>query len=75
MLGKFAFLSASGLPEQDAQMAMLAASRFTVGSVLEEQSGTGGSPPDDVPPIDATQAFEAGLRLLVGGLAHRQSHH
>ncbi|MEU0484042.1 hypothetical protein ABZ260_33280 [Streptosporangium sp. NPDC006013] len=30
------FLVASGVPEQDARMAMLAAGRFTVGSVLEE---------------------------------------
>lgn len=74
LLRKFAFLAESGLPEQDAQMAMLAASRFTVGSALEEQSETASTPPGDVPPIDHTQAFEAGLRLLVGGLAHRRSH-
>ena len=69
LLGKFAFLAGSGLPEEDARMAMLAASRFTVGSVLEEQSGEGAEPPAGVPRIDHTDAFEAGLRLLVDGLA------
>ncbi|BCL25882.1 TetR/AcrR family transcriptional regulator C-terminal domain-containing protein [Streptomyces aurantiacus] len=37
---KMAFLLAAGVPERDAQMAMLAASRFTVGSALEEQADT-----------------------------------
>ncbi len=72
LLRKFAFLVESGVPEPDAWMAMLAASRFTVGSALEEQSETGGTPPVDVPPIDHAEAFEAGLRLLVGGLARGQ---
>jgi TetR/AcrR family tetracycline transcriptional repressor len=71
LLRKFAFLIESGLPEQDAHMAMLAASRFTVGSALEEQSGTSTEPPADVPMVDHDQAFEAGLRLLVGGLASK----
>ncbi len=70
LIRKFAFLTDSGLPEQDAQMAMLAASRFAVGSALEEQSETGSQRPTDLPPIDHAQAFEAGLRLLVAGLAH-----
>lgn len=69
---KMAFLAAAGLPQRDAQMAMLAASRFTVGSVLEEQA-------DDDPshenqpeaPIDHESAFEAGLALLAAGLACR----
>ncbi|MFE2442744.1 hypothetical protein ACFXDF_11870 [Streptomyces sp. NPDC059426] len=69
------FLVASGVPERDAQMAMLAASRFTVGSVLEEQAdtGPGGSTdlPADLPPIDHDSAFEAGLTLILDGLAHR----
>ncbi|MEU6262536.1 hypothetical protein [Saccharopolyspora shandongensis] len=43
------FLVTSGVPEREAQMAMLAAGRFTVGSVLEEQadadSGDGADPP------------------------------
>ncbi|MFH8223667.1 TetR/AcrR family transcriptional regulator C-terminal domain-containing protein [Streptomyces sp. NPDC018057] len=86
---KMEFLVASGVPERDAQMAMLAASRFTVGSVLEEQAeagagagpgtgsrggtGTGdsGDLPADVPGIDHESAFEAGLALILGGLAHR----
>jgi TetR/AcrR family tetracycline transcriptional repressor len=70
---KFAFLVGSGLSERDAQMAMLAASRFTVGSALEEQSERDAAPPPDVPAIDHTQAFEAGLRLLVNGVARGPS--
>ncbi|WP_306334639.1 TetR/AcrR family transcriptional regulator C-terminal domain-containing protein [Streptomyces sp. KL118A] len=69
---KMAFLVASGVPEKDAQMAMLAAGRYTVGCVLEEQADVG-SPgdedlPDDVPVIDDEAAFEAGLALILGGL-------
>ncbi|GAA2104588.1 TetR/AcrR family transcriptional regulator C-terminal domain-containing protein [Streptomyces albiaxialis] len=79
---KVSFLVASGVPEHDAQMAMLAVGRFTVGSVLEEQAdqaeqadtGSGDSMdlPDDVPRIDHESAFEAGLALLVDGLALRR---
>lgn len=66
---KMAFLVASGVPERDAQMAMLAASRFTVGSVLEEQADTGVADlPPDVPAIDHESAFEAGLALILAGL-------
>jgi TetR/AcrR family tetracycline transcriptional repressor len=72
---KMAFLVASGVPERDAQMAMLTASRFTVGSVLEEQAGPipGESPdlPADMPRIDHESAFEAGLSLIVDGLTPR----
>src|SRR5688500_1386495 len=73
---KMAFLVASGLPERDAQMAMLTASRFTVGSVLEEQAadaglGDGADPSAGVPPIDHGSAFEAGLALILDGLADR----
>ncbi|MFJ4632850.1 TetR/AcrR family transcriptional regulator C-terminal domain-containing protein [Streptomyces sp. NPDC088847] len=72
---KMDFLFASGVPERDAQMAMLAASRFTVGSVLEEQAdadpGDGSDPPADMPAIDHESAFEAGLTLILNGLAHR----
>jgi TetR/AcrR family transcriptional regulator, tetracycline repressor protein len=71
LLAKFAFLVESGLPEQDAQMAMLAASRFTVGSALEEQSEAGKEAPAGVPMIEHAHAFEAGLRLLVDGLDRR----
>ncbi|MEU5975848.1 TetR/AcrR family transcriptional regulator C-terminal domain-containing protein [Streptomyces sp. NPDC047315] len=69
---KMAFLVASGVPERDAQMAMLAASRFTVGCVLEEQadadSPDGEDLPDGVPVLDQEEAFEAGLALILGGL-------
>lgn len=71
---KFDFLAASGLPVQDARMAMLAASRFTVGSVLEEQADGGDEPPAGVPRLDHTEAFEAGLRLLVAGLERSAEH-
>ncbi|WP_431919208.1 TetR/AcrR family transcriptional regulator C-terminal domain-containing protein [Micromonospora wenchangensis] len=67
---KMAFLLASGLPERDAQTAMLTASRFTVGSVLEEQAdpGPGTDLPPDIPTIDHESAFEAGLALILAGL-------
>ncbi|MFI5642158.1 TetR/AcrR family transcriptional regulator C-terminal domain-containing protein [Streptomyces goshikiensis] len=69
---KMAFLISSGVPERDAQMAMLAAGRFTVGCVLEEQaeadSPHGEDLPDDVPVLDHEEAFEAGLALILGGL-------
>ncbi|MFC4467036.1 TetR/AcrR family transcriptional regulator C-terminal domain-containing protein [Streptomyces xiangluensis] len=72
---KINFLVASGVPEQDAQMAMLAASRFTVGCVLEEQAetslGDSADTPAGVPPIDHEAAFEAGLALILNGLASR----
>ncbi|MFJ6621500.1 TetR/AcrR family transcriptional regulator C-terminal domain-containing protein [Kitasatospora sp. NPDC091335] len=78
---KMSFLVDSGVPEQDARMAMLTAGRFTVGSVLEEQAASGGGSEDGsgdgpglpagVPPIDPEAAFEAGLSLIVDGLAPR----
>ncbi|WP_371539967.1 TetR/AcrR family transcriptional regulator C-terminal domain-containing protein [Streptomyces sp. NBC_00466] len=70
---KMAFLVASGLPEENARMAMLAASRFTVGSVLEEQAdaapGDSADGAADGPPMDHESAFEAGLALILDGLA------
>ncbi|MFF0142270.1 TetR/AcrR family transcriptional regulator C-terminal domain-containing protein [Streptomyces sp. NPDC005227] len=69
---KMGFLLAAGLPEREAQMAMLAASRYTVGSVLEEQAAPGIAVDADhpvVPVIDDERAFEAGLTLIVDGLA------
>ncbi|WP_055549981.1 TetR/AcrR family transcriptional regulator C-terminal domain-containing protein [Streptomyces kanamyceticus] len=72
---KMAFLITSGVPERDAQMAMLAASRYTVGSVLEEQADAGpgdaAEPATDVPEIDDESAFEAGLALILSGLVQR----
>lgn len=69
---KMAFLVGSGVPERQAQMAMLAAGRYTVGCVLEEQAGIGSSHgedlPDDIPVLDHDAAFEAGLALILGGL-------
>ncbi|MFF1344863.1 TetR/AcrR family transcriptional regulator C-terminal domain-containing protein [Streptomyces sp. NPDC058322] len=72
---KMDFLITSGVPEREAQMAMLTASRFTVGSVLEEQaeadSGDGSDSPAGMPVIDHESAFEAGLTLILDGLVHR----
>ncbi|MFJ9611493.1 TetR/AcrR family transcriptional regulator C-terminal domain-containing protein [Kitasatospora sp. NPDC101176] len=72
---KMDFLLTSGVPESDARMAMLAASRFTVGSVLEEQADAGSADdpgrPADLPVLDHESAFEAGLTLILDGLAHR----
>jgi TetR/AcrR family transcriptional regulator, tetracycline repressor protein len=69
---KIAFLTGAGLPEREAQIAMLAAGRFTVGSVLEEQADPGpDGDPADAGPISHEAAFEAGLALIVDGLAHR----
>jgi TetR/AcrR family transcriptional regulator, tetracycline repressor protein len=73
---KMAFLVASGVPERDAQMAMLTASRFTVGSVLEEQAtdtglGVSADAPAGAPLIDQDTAFETGLSLILDGLAER----
>lgn len=69
---KMAFLVTSGVPENDAQMAMLAAGRYTVGCVLEEQAdaapGDDGGLPADVPVIDHESAFEAGLTLILKGM-------
>jgi TetR/AcrR family tetracycline transcriptional repressor len=70
---KMAFLIASGVPEREAHMGMLTASRFTVGSVLEEQADTdtdaGPEPAGGLPQIDHESAFEAGLALIADGLA------
>ncbi len=69
---KIAFLVARGLPERNAKIAMLAASHFTVGSVLEEQAHANRDPRRDeeigVAEIDCESAFEAGLALIVNGL-------
>jgi len=72
---KLAFLVASGIREEDAKMAMLAAGYFTVGSVLEEQADTSLDATTDrkpnIAPIDHEAAFEAGLALIIDGLVER----
>jgi len=72
---KMDFLVTSGVPEREAVTAMLAASRFTLGSVLEEQADPGPDDnadlPADLPRIDHDSAFESGLGLLLDGLVHR----
>ncbi len=67
---KLAFLVATGLRSEDATMAMLTASRFTVGSVLEEQADARVSD-GDVLPVDHDVAFEEGLLLIVDGMTAR----
>jgi len=67
-------LTSAGIPEVDAQMAMLAASRFTVGCVLEEQADDNDNRQREsarVPLVDHESAFEAGLALILGGLVAR----
>ena len=66
---KVAFLVAAGLPERDAQMALLATGHFTVGSVLEEQAGIGYGAGHL--PLDPAAVFDAGLTLIVDGVAQR----
>ncbi|HWO60555.1 MAG TPA: TetR/AcrR family transcriptional regulator C-terminal domain-containing protein [Umezawaea sp.] len=72
---KYEFLVASGVPEREAAMAMLATSRFTLGSVLEEQADLSlddsADLPSELPRIDHDSAFESGLNLLLDGLVHR----
>jgi AcrR family transcriptional regulator len=66
-LQKLGFLVSAGLPEGDARIAMLTTSHFTVGSVLEEQAEVGGEGAG----LDRAAAFEAGLGLIVEGVAAR----
>lgn len=73
LLKKFAFLIEAGVAEQDAITGMLAASRFTVGSALEQQADPDAdkaSPEVVEQPVAPTheQAFEAGLLMLLTGL-------
>lgn len=74
---KVAFLVSAGIGQQEAVMALLAASRFTLGCALEEQADqafagptvrTATLPGTHRPVPDHHAAFEAGLRLLVRGL-------
>jgi TetR/AcrR family tetracycline transcriptional repressor len=65
-LHKLKFLTSAGLPEHDARIAMLTTSHFTVGSVLEQQAEE-----TESPGLDRAEAFEAGLALIVEGVALR----
>lgn len=73
---KVDFLVGAGVPRRLAEIAMLAASRFTVGSVLEQQAEQTVVPTDDrtsaATPIDHEEAFEAGMRLIIAGLDRHQ---
>jgi len=68
---KTAFLVASGLSERDAQMALLTASRFTVGAVLEEQADIHAKDNANTPWPDHQSAFEEGLVVIVDGVTQR----
>ncbi|WP_186123142.1 TetR/AcrR family transcriptional regulator C-terminal domain-containing protein [Burkholderia gladioli] len=65
---KLAFLIRCGLSDADARRGLLAASRYTVGSVLEEQAEYGHG---SLSEADRTETFSAGILLLVAGLASR----
>ncbi|QHD06947.1 TetR/AcrR family transcriptional regulator C-terminal domain-containing protein [Pseudomonas sp. R76] len=65
---KLAFLCrAAGLSYADARTGMLAASRYTVGSVLEEQADYGGNFSAD----EFSHIFNAGMSIFVEGLASK----
>lgn len=68
---KLAFLIAAGVPEHDAKMALHTTSRFTVGSVLEEQAAISRDHLPGVVPLDPEMAFEEGIALILDGLATR----
>jgi len=67
---KLEFLVASGVPRRDARIAMLSAGHFTVGSVLEEQADTSADDGEG-PGMDRAEAFDAGVTLIIDGLARR----
>jgi TetR/AcrR family tetracycline transcriptional repressor len=73
LLQKFAFLVDAGVAQSDAIAGMLAASRFTVGSALEQQADpdaaeAAASTSGDLAVPTHDQAFEAGLLMLLTGL-------
>ena len=73
LMQKFAFLVDAGVPQPNAITGMLAASRFTVGSALEQQAdpgadGTVAAAADHLAVPTHDQAFEAGLSMLLTGL-------
>jgi len=78
VIDKIAFLVACGFREHDATMALLAAGRYTLGCVLEEQADeveiavAGQHPPCHKGKLTApghALAFEAGLDMIASGLA------
>lgn len=72
LLQKFAFLVDAGVPQSHAIAGMLAASRFTVGSALEQQADPDAdeapTPGEHLAVPTHEQAFEAGLLMLLTGL-------
>ncbi|AYC99811.1 TetR/AcrR family transcriptional regulator C-terminal domain-containing protein [Neorhizobium sp. NCHU2750] len=71
IMRKLAFLIAAGIPEYDAKVALFAASRYTVGSVLEEQAEVARKRSGEQPQFDQSEAFEGGLKLILDGLSSR----
>jgi TetR/AcrR family transcriptional regulator, tetracycline repressor protein len=72
LLAKIAFLSDQGIPAVDAQAAMMAAGQLTIGNALEAQAAAGDIPAG-LDAVSHEQGFEAGLSLLVSGLAERRT--
>ncbi|PZF61528.1 TetR family transcriptional regulator [Curtobacterium sp. MCBD17_013] len=72
LLAKIAFLSDNGIPAVAAQSAMMAAGQLTLGNALEAQAADDAPPPPGLEAVDHAQGFEAGLRLLVSGLAQQR---
>jgi TetR/AcrR family tetracycline transcriptional repressor len=69
-LRKVEFLVAAGLPLRDVQTAMLTTSHFTVGAVMEEQAAASGDDSADEPGgMNFEEAFNAGLWMIIDGLA------
>jgi TetR/AcrR family tetracycline transcriptional repressor len=74
LLQKFAFLVGAGVPQSHAIAGMLAASRFTVGSALEQQAdpdadeAAAPTPGEHLAVPTHERAFEAGLLMLLTGL-------
>ena len=74
---KVDFLVGAGLPRRPAEMAMLTASRFTVGSVLEQQADQQTPQNEEQTSVDMhvdhDEAFRSGLSLIIEGLARHHS--
>lgn len=70
---KLAFLQSAGIPAAAAQAAMMSAGQLTIGNALEAQAVADEPTPPGLEALDHASGFEAGLRLLVDGLARQQA--
>lgn len=86
ILAKVDYLCRAGFTKHDAGLALYTTSQFTIGCVLEEQAtqsagrakqrkhaAAGSAPASASPALDASEAFEFGLGLLVDGLRSKQA--